>query len=84
MAEYDNKMRFVLFRNKNKTTDKHPDFTGTFTDEEGQEYFMDAWSQSPKNGGDKFLAGKVKIKQARTDVPRRKDQPRELNDEVPF
>ena len=84
MAEYDNKLRFVLFRNKDKRNDKDADFNGTFTDEDGREYFMDAWSQTPKNGGDKFLSGKVKLKQARTDAPRAASRAPALNDEVPF
>lgn len=88
MAEYDNKNRFALFRNKEKRNPNGPDFSGTFTDSEGREYFIDAWSQTPKNGGEKFLSGNVKLKDQRRDVPQRAAPKREmanaLDDEMPF
>lgn len=33
----------VLFKNNRKQTDKHPDYTGSYTDGDGNEYFLDAW-----------------------------------------
>ncbi len=84
MAEYDNRNRFTLFRNtKKREGKKDADFNGTFTDESGREWWINAWSQTPKNGGDKFLSGSVKLKEA-TKAPERSRAPVQLDDEVPF
>ncbi len=53
---YDNEMTFVLFRQKDKKTDKHPDFTGKLTIG-GVTYSLAGWTKDGKTG--KFLAGKV-------------------------
>ena len=85
MAEYDNRNRFTLFRNNRKRDGKKdPDFNGTFTDANGVEYWISAWSTEPKNGGDKFLSGSVKRKEQQGDIPAAKVAPRELDDAVPF
>jgi len=86
MAEYDNKNTFTLFRNNKKRDGKNDaDFNGTFTDADGNEYWLNAWSKTPKNGGDKFLSGSVRAKQQRQDAPpARAPQRAELDDEVPF
>jgi len=82
MAEYDNRNTFTLFRNSRKSKDTHPDFNGTFTDASGREYYIDAWSKTPKNGGDKFLSGKVKLKEG---AGKPAAQPTaSLDDAVPF
>lgn len=86
MPDYDNRNTFALFRNTKKREGKNdPDFTGTFTDENGREFFMDAWSRTPKNGGDKFLGGTAKLKQKQPDrpAPQQREMAR-LDDEVPF
>lgn len=82
MAEFDNRNRFTLFRNKRKENEKHADFNGTFTDEDGNEYYMDAWSKEPKGGGEKFLSGVIKRKKPKTDAPQTRAPA--LNDDVPF
>ena len=65
MSDYDNRNRFVLFKNKNKgDDDKKPEYTGSFTDGEGNEYFCDAWIQT-SGKGEKFMSGRVKLKQQR-------------------
>ena len=87
MAEYDNRNRFTLFRNTKKREGKQDaDFNGTFTDENGREYWINAWSTTPKNGGDKFLSGSVKPKEEKS-APRPQPTPQkrvELEDDVPF
>ena len=85
MAEYDNKNRFTLFRNTRKREGKNDaDFNGTFTDRDGNEYWINAWSKTPKNGGDKFLSGNVKPKDTSRTAPPPQTRRAELNDEVPF
>ncbi len=85
MAEYDNRNTFSLFRNNRKQKDTHPDFNGTFTDADGREYYIDAWSKTPKNGGEKFLSGRVKPKdQAGAAKPAPRAAAPALDDSVPF
>lgn len=81
MAEYDNRNTFALFRNNRKQKDTHPDFNGTFVDADGREYYIDAWSKMPKNGGEKFLSGRVKLKEG---APAPRPASKQLDDEVPF
>lgn len=62
--QYDNRNRFVLFPNKKKTQgDSKPEYTGTFTDENGVEYWMSGWVKASANGGAKFLSGTIKPKE---------------------
>lgn len=42
MTQYNNENRFVLFPNKRKETEKHPDLTGSIHIG-NQEHFFDAW-----------------------------------------
>lgn len=88
MTEYDNRNSFVLFRNGKKTKDTHPDFTGTFTDESGKEYFADAWSKTPKSGGEKFLSGRMKLKKKTEGEGKRPPSPPKSppvqDDDIPF
>lgn len=65
MPEYDNKNSGVLFKNSRKTEDKHPDYTGTYTDGDGNEFFLSAWIKTAKNGA-KFMSLSTKPK---TDKP---------------
>jgi hypothetical protein len=88
MAEYDNRNRFTLFRNTKKREGKQDaDFNGTFTDENGREFWINAWSTTPKSGGEKFLSGSVRLKDAPREQPRApapKNELKELDDEIPF
>lgn len=82
MTEYDNRNRFTLFRNnKKREGKKDADFNGTFTDEHGRAFWMNAWTTQPKNGGEKFLSGSLKLKEGGQRAPSRAQ---ELDDEVPF
>ncbi len=84
MTEYNNNMTFTLFRNNRKENEKHADFNGVYTDENGIEYYLNAWSKTSKKSGEKFLSGTVKRK-----TPERASAPApqkrvELDDDVPF
>jgi hypothetical protein len=62
--QYDNTNRGVLFENDRKTTDKHPDLTGTINID-GVEKYLSGWWKEGKNG--QFLSvsiGKPKEQQA--------------------
>jgi len=49
MTEYDNNNRGVLFKNNEKKTDKHPDYTGSATIDNEDKY-MSAWINESKSG----------------------------------
>ncbi len=61
--DYDNNMRGVLFKNKDKDSDKHPDYKGQ-CEIDGRQCWMDAWIKTPKAGGDKFMSVSFKFKTA--------------------
>lgn len=87
MSNYDNSNTGVLFKNDRKTEDKHPDYTGSFYDANGSEYFCDAWIKKSSKSGGTFLSFRVKPKQARKEAaPQYASRPlsQELDDEVPF
>lgn len=87
MTEYDNRNTGVMFKNDRKTEDKHPDYTGSYYDAEGGEYFCDAWIKKSAKNGNTFLSFRTKPKTAKTHAkPVVSDRPlaEELSDEVPF
>lgn len=58
--QYDNRNSFVLFANNNANP-KAPNYSGTFTDENGKEWEIVAWKKTSKTGKP-FLSGKIKEK----------------------
>lgn len=64
MPEYDNRGKFVLFRNKNRKSDTHPEYTGTLTLLDGTECYLVAWMKESKKTGEKFFSGRYKPKDA--------------------
>lgn len=77
----------VLFKNDRKSEDRHPDYTGTWVDEDGQECYLDAWRNESKNGKQylKLRKGKVK-QQGAASAPAKKHAPVESFDaeDLPF
>lgn len=47
MADYDNTNKGIISKNDRKTTDKHPDISGSLN-VEGIEYFIDGWQRQSK------------------------------------
>ena len=83
--QYDTTTRFTLFANKRKTTDKHPDRTGTLN-VDGVEYFIDGWIKTSKSG-DQFLLGSIKRKDQQGQAPRENKtggSAAALDDSIPF
>lgn len=82
--DYDNSG--IFSKNKRKTTDKHPDLTGSAT-VGGQEYWMDVYAN--EKDGRRYFTAKFKLKnpmpaeepvrQVQDDVPSHV-----LDDEIPF
>ena len=59
-GNFDPTNRGSIWKNERKTTDKHPDFTGTLN-VEGREYFFDAWKRK-EGAGPKAPALTFRIK----------------------
>lgn len=84
MAEYDNELRGVLFRNEHKREGKKDaDYRGRAT-VNGTEYWLDAWVNDGKNG--KYMSIKFKEKDAQPAAPAPAPavQPEPYNDDIPF
>jgi len=62
MTEYDNRNGGVLFKNKRKNSEKHPDYTGTWTDDNDQEWWLSAWVRESQKTGQKFMSLKASPK----------------------
>lgn len=55
MSNYDNTNKGTLFKNDKGDNPKRPDYQGKIN-VKGTEFKLAAWIQTPKNGGDKFIA----------------------------
>lgn len=93
--EYDNRNRGALFKNRDKQSDRHPDYKGSLN-VDGKEFWLDAWVneiRSGENAGQKFMSVTIKPKMAREhqggarNPPAREQAPprhEELDDDIPF
>jgi uncharacterized protein (DUF736 family) len=59
--EYDNTDRGVLYRNENKTSDNHPDYSGS-VNVAGADYWLSGWLKESKKDGKKFFSLSVRPK----------------------
>lgn len=48
--EYDNTNRGVLFKNERKEKDTDADYTGSYTNVNGEDHWLNAWLAKDKNG----------------------------------
>ena len=81
---FDNTNTFVLFKNKERKTDKHPAYTGTINIE-GVDHKLAGWVREPKNGGEKFIGGTIELKQQAAQprsAPKSNDD--EFDSDLPF
>jgi uncharacterized protein (DUF736 family) len=67
MTQYDDTNRGVLFVQKDKKTEQHPDFTGKL-DVEGKEYRIAGWKRVSKNGAN-FLSISIEEPRQPEDAP---------------
>ena len=82
MSEYDNRNTFILFVNDKKGNEKAPDRSGTFTDANGVEYYMDGWIKQGAKGP--FLSGRMKPKDAKVNVQQPRQKPAPDDESLPF
>jgi hypothetical protein len=89
MADYDNSHSVILFKNERKTEDWHAEYEGTWTGDNGEEFYATCKIKEGKKG--KFLLvkrGKLKTKgpTAGTSVgkPAQSLYDDPLSDDIPF
>ena len=76
--EYDNTNSGALFVNPKKSTDKHPDRTGSLN-VDGVDYWISGWLKKDKNGNP-FLSLSVNPKEEKprqSSAPTRKSRPQD-------
>jgi uncharacterized protein (DUF736 family) len=77
--EFDNTNRGVLFKNDEKETDNHPDYTGKL-DVRGEEFYLSAWIKTSKKG-QKFMSLSVKAAQQQE---QKRGAKKPEDDSIPF
>jgi len=55
---YESKDEGVLFKNDRKQSPSHPDYSGSWTDADGVEYWLNAWINESA-GGKKYIKLKL-------------------------
>jgi hypothetical protein len=72
MAQYDNTNSGMIARNKNRSTDKHPEYTGSLN-VDGVDYWVSAWVNTGRQGskleGEKFFSIKINRKEQAVRAP---------------
>jgi hypothetical protein len=85
MSEYDNELKGVLFKNKDKRPDKKDaDYRGNATID-GVEFWVDSWVNEAKSG-EKYMSLKFKPKEQQRQAPAAKAPAPEspFDDDLPF
>ena len=83
--EYDNRDRGVLYKNENKTSENHPDYSGS-VNVAGTDFWLSGWLKESKKDGKKFFSLSVRPKGDA--APKLVNKPKKSSDfddlEVPF
>ena len=61
MTEFDNTNRGVLYRNENKTSENHPDYSGS-VNVAGTDFWLSGWLKESKKDNKKFFSLSVRPK----------------------
>jgi hypothetical protein len=75
----------ILRRNEDRKSDKHAHYRGS-AEVAGQEYWLDAWINTPEDGKPPYMKLSFKPKEARTEAApsRQTSIAADLDDAVPF
>jgi hypothetical protein len=84
---YDNTNSGMMARNERRTTDKHPEFSGSIN-VEGVDYWLSAWVNEGKAGGKlegkKYFSIKINRKEGGTTSSRPAADSHFVSDDIPF
>jgi hypothetical protein len=85
MTEFDNTDRGVLYRNDNKTSENHPDYSGS-VNVAGADYWLSGWLKESKKDGKKFFSLSVRPKNDSKPVnkPVKSVEPDDFDQSIPF
>lgn len=75
MSDFDNTNSGALFKNKKRTNDKQPDYTGR-VNADGKDFWVSAWIKTSK-AGEKFMSMAL----TPVDAPINTDG---IDDDIPF
>jgi uncharacterized protein (DUF736 family) len=83
-SDFDNTDRGALFRNDDKTEEKHPDYRGNIN-VGGTEFWLSAWLKVSKKGT-KYLSLSIKPKNAAANARPAAggSLKQDMNDQIPF
>ena len=83
--EYDNKNKWVLYKNDKGDNPKRPDYTGKEVDADGVEYKIAGWIRESSKGT-KFISGTRQLKEDEQPKPSPKQAQSfdDLESDVPF
>lgn len=79
--QYDNTNKGVLFKNEDKKSSKHPDYTGNINID-GEERDIAAWVRKAKNSGKIFIS--IKVEQPQENDLAAEVEADALEDDIPF
>ena len=82
MVEYDNTNKGTLGKNKRKSKDTHPDYSGSI-DIDGKDFWLSGWLKTNKTTDEKFFSLAVKPKETVQDQYEG-SQDTTADDDVPF
>ena len=82
MTEFDNTDRGVLYRNENKTSENHPDYSGS-VNVAGTDFWLSGWLKESKKDGKKFFSLSVRPK-GDTKPVNKPVVTADPNDDIPF
>jgi len=83
MSDYDNTNTGAMFKNKKKTTDKHPDYTGQ-ANVAGVEYWVSYWLKKSK-AGETYMSSAYTLKEDKNVAAVKEAFPEsEVVDKTPF
>jgi uncharacterized protein (DUF736 family) len=81
MSDYDDTNRGALFREKDKLSEKHPDYSGSLN-VGGTEYYISGWLKESK-AGQKFMSLSVKPKSEKRGAPAKAAR-QDADEDLPF
>lgn len=83
-TNYDNKLSGALFKNDKGDNPNRPDYKGSFTDENGKDFWVSAWVKTSKDGS-KFMSLSMQPKEAaKAHTPKQEYKNEQEEDDLPF